>query len=89
MFVFLLIIPIILWIIAIKLVSKSKFIWHFVISNLAIAVAGFYILSNTKLIDMGIDSLGLTTLFTLIQFGLGHAITGILFGIFLKAYQNR
>jgi hypothetical protein len=85
----LLIIPVILWFIAIKLVSKSKFITYFVISNIAIAVAGFYILSSTKLIDMGSDAYGLTTLFALIAFGLGHVITGILFGIFLKMYQNK
>lgn len=88
MFVFLLIIPIILWIITIILVLKWKFLLHFIVSNILIGILGSYILTGTKIIDVGTDTFGLGTLFALIGFGIGHSILGFLFGFFFKAYQN-
>ncbi len=78
--------PVIFWFIAIRLVSKSKFFWHFVISNIAIAIVGFFILTNTKLIDVGTDAYGLGTLFAIVIFGVGHSIMAMMYGIILKIY---
>ena len=83
------VLPVIFWFIAIRLVSKSKFFWHFVISNIAIAIVGFFILTNTKLIDVGTDAYGLGTLFAIVIFGVGHSIMGMMYGIFFKMYHNR
>jgi hypothetical protein len=89
MFIFLLVIPILLWIFAIFLLSKWKYLFHFIICNIGIGIFGFYILLETKIIDLGHDEYGLGTLFALISFGIGHSILGLSFGIFLKMYQNK
>ncbi len=81
-------IPVILWFAAYNLLSKSKFLKHFIISNIAIAIVGFYILSLTEIIDLGHDEYGLGKLFALLLFGFGHSILGFLFGIAVKSYQK-
>ena len=83
------ILPILLWIFAIVLVSKWKYLFHFIVGNILIGILGFYILLETKIIDVGTDTYGLGTLFVVIGFGIGHSIIGFLFGIFFKAYQNK
>jgi hypothetical protein len=89
MFILLFILPILLWIFAIVLVSKWKYLFHFIVGNIIILILGFYILLEKKLIDVGHDEYGLGTLFAVIGFGIVHSALGFLFGIFLKAYQNR
>jgi hypothetical protein len=89
MVVILLMLPILLWIFAIVLVSKWKYLLHFIVGNILIGILGFYILLETKIIDVGTDTYGLGTLFAVIGFGIGHSVIGFLFGIFLKAHQNK
>jgi hypothetical protein len=89
MFIFLLLIPILLWFFAIKFVSESGLLRYFFISNIFIAISGFFILTNTDLIDLSGDRDGLLTLFALFFFVLCHSILGFLFGLFLKMYQNK
>jgi hypothetical protein len=89
MLVLLVILPILLWCFAILLVAKWKYLFYFIVSNILIGIVGFFILLETKMIDVGTDTYGLGTLFAVIGFGIGHSVIGFLFGIFLKAYQNR
>lgn len=86
---FLFLIPLLIWFFVIKLVYKSTFFWHFVISNFCIAISGFYIITQTKIIDVGYDIYGLGTLFAVVLFGILQPIFALLFGVFIKMYQNK